>query len=341
MSMFFEFQYQSICENREGELMVSIIIPVYNVEKYLAQCLDSVVNQTYKNLEIIPVDDGSPDSCGKICDQYAVKDNRITVIHKENGGLSDARNAGLKAAHGEYVYFLDSDDYLREDAIQRLVDRSVSERAEIVFFDCETVYEDYEDSEYREDFVRNHDYSTDVGARVLIAQKECGEYCPCVPLLFFRKDFLEAKSLCFEKGMMHEDELFTALAFIRSKCVAQEKERLYFRRLRANSIMSGKASKRSFDGLAMGIDKLLNERAEYSDGSIESEALGMAVKSLADGIMYKYLGLEANERKAIKPQVKAVGKKLSAVKCFGNKKLALKYRFLGAYEFYAKHVNRG
>lgn len=94
------------------QTLISVIIPIYNVEKYLEKCIESVIAQTYKNIEIILVDDGSPDGCGLICDEFAQKDSRIKVIHKENGGLSDARNAGLDITSGEYVMFVDSDDYI-------------------------------------------------------------------------------------------------------------------------------------------------------------------------------------------------------------------------------------
>lgn len=100
--------------------LISVIVPVYKVEQYLDECVSSIVNQTYKNLEIILVDDGSPDSCGKMCDNWAKKDTRITVIHKENGGLSDARNAGLDIFKGEYVAFVDSDDYVESNYIETL-----------------------------------------------------------------------------------------------------------------------------------------------------------------------------------------------------------------------------
>lgn len=99
----------------------SIIIPCYKVEKYLRQCVDSVLVQTFEDYEVIIVDDGSPDGCPAICDEYAIKDNRVKVIHKENGGLSDARNAGLDVAHGEYVMFLDSDDWWDDkDALRKV-----------------------------------------------------------------------------------------------------------------------------------------------------------------------------------------------------------------------------
>ena len=101
--------------------LISIIIPVYKVEKYLEKCIESVLKQTYTNLQIILVDDGSPDNCGKICDEYAKKDTRIEVIHKANGGLSDARNVGISKAKGRYIGFVDSDDYIKEDMYEILL----------------------------------------------------------------------------------------------------------------------------------------------------------------------------------------------------------------------------
>lgn len=103
--------------------LISIIIPVYNVQDYLDECIKSIINQTYKHLEIILVDDGSPDKCPEICDIWEKKDGRIKVIHKSNGGLSSARNAGLEIAHGEYISFVDSDDFLPNNAIEILYSR--------------------------------------------------------------------------------------------------------------------------------------------------------------------------------------------------------------------------
>ena len=99
---------------------VSVIVPVYNVEKYLTKCLDSIIHQTYKNLEIILIDDGSTDNCGKICDAYAEKDSRIIIMHKKNEGIAIARNCGLKIAKGKYVIFVDSDDWVERDFIEYL-----------------------------------------------------------------------------------------------------------------------------------------------------------------------------------------------------------------------------
>ena len=102
--------------------LVSIIVPVYKVERYIHRSIDSLLRQTYNNLEIILVDDGSPDNCPFICDKYAMQDNRIRVIHKSNGGLSDARNAALNVMTGQYVTFVDSDDYIADNMIEKFIE---------------------------------------------------------------------------------------------------------------------------------------------------------------------------------------------------------------------------
>lgn len=114
--------------------LVTVIVPVYKTEKYLDRCVESIVNQTYQNLEIILVDDGSPDNCPQMCDAWAQKDPRIRVIHKTNEGQGIARNAGLKQTNGEYVYFVDSDDYIALDTIEKAYGLAVQEKAEIVIF---------------------------------------------------------------------------------------------------------------------------------------------------------------------------------------------------------------
>lgn len=115
-----------------NEPLISVIVPVYNVEKYLARCIESILNQSYINLEIILVDDGSTDSSGKICDEYAADDKRIYVIHKENGGQSTARNAALDCAKGEYITFVDSDDYIHTDFIKIMYETIIAYDGDIV-----------------------------------------------------------------------------------------------------------------------------------------------------------------------------------------------------------------
>lgn len=116
----------------EQDILVSVIVPVYNVEKYLARCVNSILNQTYRNLEVILVDDGAKDNSGAICDGFAQKDSRVRVIHKENGGLSSARNAGIDIAQGAYLEFVDSDDWLEEDAVEKLLQCALRNQVELV-----------------------------------------------------------------------------------------------------------------------------------------------------------------------------------------------------------------
>lgn len=126
---------------KQGDL-VSIIVPVYNVEKYLEKCLDSLIDQTYRNLQIILVDDGSRDSSGTICDRYAAQDNRIQVIHKKQSGVSAARNTGLEAVKGSYICFADSDDWSDEKMIETMYENMVEEKAQISIIGYDMVWED-------------------------------------------------------------------------------------------------------------------------------------------------------------------------------------------------------
>lgn len=133
---------------------VSVVVPIYKVEKYIIRCVDSILNQTYTNIEIILVDDGSPDKCGKIADEYAQKDTRIKVVHKQNGGLSDARNYGMQYVKGEFTLFVDSDDWLAKQMIEVMVNKSLEIKADIVQTAFYYAYEDqllFDDRYYSED----------------------------------------------------------------------------------------------------------------------------------------------------------------------------------------------
>ena len=123
-----------------SQYIISVIVPIYKVEKYLRKCIDSIITQTYKNLEIFLVDDGSPDNCGAICDEYARKDERIKVIHKENGGLSSARNAALDVATGDFIMFVDSDDWVEPEFCEKALYTAIRNNVQIVAFGYNNVY---------------------------------------------------------------------------------------------------------------------------------------------------------------------------------------------------------
>lgn len=135
--------------------VISIVVPIYNVEKYIYKCIDSIINQTYTNLEIILVDDGSPDNCPKICDDYAVLDSRVKVIHKKNGGLSDARNAGLNTATGDYIIFIDGDDYAELNMIEKAHDTAQTSNCNVVIWGFFADYVDDDETLLKSE-IHNH-----------------------------------------------------------------------------------------------------------------------------------------------------------------------------------------
>ena len=121
---------------------ISVIVPVYKAEKFLATCIESILNQTYGNLEIILVDDGSPDSCGKICEKYALSDSRVKVVHQKNAGVAAARNVGLDLAEGDYGTFVDSDDYIQPQMYEKMIRCAEHNHCDLVMCDCIKVYSD-------------------------------------------------------------------------------------------------------------------------------------------------------------------------------------------------------
>lgn len=194
----------------DGGVMVkvSIVIPVYNVESYLRQCVDSVLNQSFRNLELVLVDDGSKDSSPAICDEYAAKDSRVVVVHKANGGAAAARNDGIRMATGDYVTFLDSDDYWDEqDSLEKIVAKIVEDDADIVETSLKSIRQSDGVTNFSAEFplerMRPHDTVNNL--RVLI---ESTTYKVHAGLKMIRRSFLLAHELFFPVGVTCEDILW-------------------------------------------------------------------------------------------------------------------------------------
>lgn len=227
-------------------MKISVIIPVYNVEKYLPECIDSVLRQTYEDYEIILVDDGSKDSSGEICDRYASGDSRICVFHKENGGLSDARNYGLSKITGDCVLFLDSDDFLSETALEDTICLIEKEKCDFVFFDALSFNDENRNYSIKQNYIRKNDYPAADGLTVLLNQLKHKEYHSQVCMMLFRREFLEKNKLTFYNDLLYEDMLFTFQTFCKSEKVAYLKKALYHRRYRSGSIVMSKPQKKNF-----------------------------------------------------------------------------------------------
>lgn len=235
---------------KSAQPKVSIIIPVYNVKKYLAECVKSAAEQTYGNTEILLVDDGSTDGSGELCDEFAKGDERIRVFHKANGGLSDARNYGMDRAEGVFLYFLDSDDYMEAYAIETLVTKAIENQADVVLFDARVIEEDGRALLHLKGnslfYYRIGDYSACRTGKELFAKMlENKEYCSSVPLLFIRKEALKYR---FE-SILHEDELFTIQLLYSVSHVLYYPEVLYVRRNRASSITTMKKTPAHYAGI--------------------------------------------------------------------------------------------
>ena len=232
--------------------LVSIIVPIYNVEQYLRECIDSIIKQTYKNLEIILVDDGSPDNCGQICDEYAKKDDRIKVIHKENGGLSSARNAGLDIATGEYISFIDSDDYVSNNFIEELYSLCIKCDADIA--ECDFVkFTDKIEVQKKDKVIEK--YSTIEMQEQIYTENYIKTIVVWNKLY---KKYLYEK-LRFPQGKINEDEFTTYKVFDSSlKNIAVTSEILYYYRYNENSIMGKKFNEKRLDVL-----EAYEERKEF------------------------------------------------------------------------------
>jgi glycosyltransferase involved in cell wall biosynthesis len=221
--------------------LISIVIPIYNVEKELPECLESVINQTYTNLEIILVDDGSPDNCGAICEDYAKKDSRIVVVHKKNGGLSDARNAGVEVANGTYIGFVDSDDYIDNHMYDILYDAIICKKADIA--ECYSV--SFQDGETPEASLSEQvdEYST----ADWLTESSLGEFLNCVAWnKLYKKELFNG--VRFPVGRYHEDEATTYKLIYKANKIVRCKSGLYFYRQRVGSIMqSGLSEKKIVD----------------------------------------------------------------------------------------------
>ncbi|MBR3923399.1 MAG: glycosyltransferase [Kiritimatiellae bacterium] len=234
---------------------VSVIIPVYNVAPYLRQCLDSVVNQTLRDIEIICVDDGSTDGSAAILAEYAAKDKRLKIVTQENRGHGSAWNRGLEIASGEYVYFMDADDELAApDALARLVAVADADSLDALFFDAETRVDEgiaVPPSAVRaEDYMRRHDYSwVFSGCELFERFLTNREYTvsPCLVLL--RRKFLERCGIRFpDKRIFYEDNIFMTRVMLAAERASHRPWRLYLRKVHANSTVTSAPTLRHLRG---------------------------------------------------------------------------------------------
>jgi glycosyltransferase involved in cell wall biosynthesis len=224
-------------------VILSVVIPIYNVERYLPRCIESVLNQKIVNLEVILINDGSLDKSGEICNKYAELDSRVKVIHKQNGGLSSARNTGIENSKGKYIAFVDSDDYLSKDSLHILINEAEKYNLDII---CGNY------------MYTNEKKSTPTKER-LIDKVSTGEDYICknivnktmsmaAPFNIYKKDLIINNSIYFKEGILHEDELWTPQVFLKANKVKAIDTYFYMYYIREGSItQSSNKTKNAID----------------------------------------------------------------------------------------------
>lgn len=292
--------------------LYSIIIPVYNVEVYLEQCLGSAINQTYKNYEIICVNDGSTDRSLEIIKQFAVKSGKLRVISQGNRGLSSARNAGINQAEGKYILFLDGDDWLEVDALEKLSKTLGNGQHDMVCFRG-SLYHDTEDRPEKDLDLEEGIFSGwDYYNRYVLRSRKF--HFVSAVLRLYRKDFLLHNKLLFKEGIFHEDNLFTPLACYHAKSVRVVNIDAYHYRIRPGSITQTHSFKRISDKISItnelcaffiplhGLDKRKLYRVLASDylgvfiGLNSGEYNFSDIRSLIDYRSFREVGITPRHR---------------------------------------------
>lgn len=237
---------------------VSVIIPVYKVEAYLDRCLSSIVDQTYSNIEIILVDDGSPDKSGELCDKWAQTDDRIIVIHKENGGLSSARNAGIEAATGDFYFFVDSDDWVTKEAISSLVSIAVKTEADIVSGSYIITSERHDDLSVKDNYVvMNREKALEYYLQIGMA-KTISDY-PAWGKLYKQQLFDTER---FPVGQLYEDVATVYKLIKKANKYVKSEQVIYFYYKNNNSITHNKFKSSDLDAIKVGKDLVAESEAE-------------------------------------------------------------------------------
>lgn len=248
---------------------VSIIVPVYNVELYIDKCLESLINQSMKDIEIILIDDGSTDNSGKICDSYAIKDKKVKVIHKNNRGLSNSRNCGLDIAKGEYISFVDSDDFIHPQMIEILYKTIISNNGDIVICDFQRIYENNNIKFKQYKTEQNIKIYNNIEALNELYSKNVVKFVIAWNKLYKRELFI---NLRYREKKFHEDEFIIHELLYRSNKVIDIPLQLYFYLQRQDSIMGAKFSVKRLDGL-----DAYRERIHFFQEKHEKELLKKAV----------------------------------------------------------------
>ncbi|QFJ53914.1 glycosyltransferase [Pseudobutyrivibrio xylanivorans] len=272
---------------------VSVIVPAFNVEKYLKRCIESLINQTHSNLEIIIVDDGSTDYTGQLCDNYAAMDSRITVVHQENKGLSAARNAALDRVTGDYIFFVDSDDYIESSAISEMLEQATQSNSDVVACGFSHVFDDKP-----EILFTSTEPGFFSGRESVIQMMRNNNVCTVAWSKLYKSNLWD--NIRFPEGHVHEDEATIYKVLYKAKLVRYMPNSLYKYYQRENSVMNAGLKGRCADFLSA-----IEERISFFKEQGDRQLVEHSVISLLEYIKYIYRNAEASDDEATKVSMEA------------------------------------
>ena len=276
-------------------MKLSIVVPIYKVESYLRKCVDSLLNQdlSKEDYEIILVDDGSPDRCGEICDEYASRYANIRVVHRKNGGLSAARNSGIEVAQGKYIQFVDSDDYLEPNVLKTLIEKMETDNLDILRFNYQNVNENYEEIHPNKDPKRFVDYRDEICDGITFLNERLGPACYVWQFMLKRELLLDKKNY-FKEGIYFEDTEWTPRLLIQAQRGTSVSTMVYDYLIRQGSITKSvdikKRQKLLDDSLSL-VDSLKEQMYKVADKRWYEGMIAQIVVSIIHTISKEYYPL--------------------------------------------------
>lgn len=304
------YQYEDHIPNIQN-VKISIIVPVYNIEKYIGQCIESVLDQTLQNIEVICVNDGSTDTSGKILEIYAKKDSRVKIINKENKGLSAARNDGIASAIGRYVLFLDGDDYLAGNTLELLYNEACQNKLDLIAYGAEA-FGDYENVQTEEEYllvqrrteITNKWLCRDkiregmviTGQEFLSEMSRNEQYVSMACQYLINRKFYASKALNFPVGIIHEDEYFSLTTLLQVKKMKFINLPLYKYRIRSGSIMTNLDRFKSVNSIFFICTECHKFLTSYTLDEIYSHDVLKLLKNLGEVAALRYTKLSKEEK---------------------------------------------
>lgn len=287
------------------EVKVSVIVPVYNVEQYLEKCLQSIIYQTFKEIEIIIINDGSTDGSAEIIQQYLKKEPRIILIEQENRGLSGARNVGLSKAKGDYILFVDSDDYLHEECVEKLYRYAEDGKVDTVMYSAD-IFTDVPNHE-RYLHERNNEIwerrtclnEVHTGKELFVQMIKSNKIMPAVQIQMFRSGFLKENGMQFSEGYILEDNAFNFAVLMKAKRAMCVEDKLYFRRIREGSIITTRQPTRMFQGRFAAYVDIIGHLPQDENNEELFQCIQMFVKRYLNSARMEYRNLTEEEKMQI------------------------------------------